>query len=242
MPRKQPLDDPEAQNVPLTGTLTGLRAFFQTVATSTFDLVFPFACAGCGRVESAWCATCEAALVAVPMRVRTAAMPDDLPGKIAVTGVHQGKLQDAIHALKYEHVPALAVSLGARLVAALDSLPWTPQVIVPVPLHHARLAERGYNQSALLAAEVATVYGLPCLPDAVRRERNTRAQVGLTRDERRVNVMNAFTADSTQVSGKIVLIVDDVLTTGATLSACAVAVLDAGAVGVYGLTVSSARD
>jgi ComF family protein len=214
---------------------SGLLAFIQ----QALDLVFPVACSGCGRVDSAWCARCERELAVVEMRVRERQM-GGIP--IAVTGVYAGKLEDAIQALKYDHVTTLAAPLGERLYEALTVLQWSPDVVIPIPLHRTRYQERGYNQSYLLAAEVAHAKRIPCLPDAVQRIRDTRTQVGLTRDERRLNVMNAFTGSKDQCSGKIVLIIDDVLTTGATLHACATAVLKAGGEQVYGLTVAAARD
>jgi competence protein ComFC len=214
---------------------SGLLTFLQ----AAFDLVFPPSCSGCGRVDTVWCDTCAIGLANVPLRVKTTSMPG---GQIAVTGIHAGKLQDAIHALKYDHVTSIAVPLGQRLVAALDTLEWSPDLLIPLPLHRERMIERGYNQSELLARQITAERGIPCLPDAAWRERYTRPQVGLNRDERLQNVMNAFNADSGQCRGRIVLIVDDVLTTGATLSACAAALLEAGAAGVYGLTVAAARD
>lgn len=217
---------------------TGLRAYFQQIGQTCFDLVFPPRCAGCGRADATWCSRCMTATRALPVRLSRR----KVRGMIcAATGIHEGQLQLAVHALKYDQVTELAAPLAARLNRVLDRLGWQPDLILPVPMHHTRQSERGYNQAYLLAAEVAQARGIPCLPQAVRRERYTRSQVGLNHDERLLNVMNAFTADAAQISGRMVLIIDDVLTTGATLNACGAAVSKAGATGVYGLTVTEAR-
>lgn len=215
--------------------MSGLHSFFHQV----FDLVFPPRCVGCGRVDTVWCEHCIADLADVPLKMRTARLKGV---DMATTGIHRGKLQQAVQALKYDDVIELAEPLGARLSAALNTLAWSPDIVIPIPLHRERLQERGYNQSYLLAEQVAAARGIPCLPDAARRERYTRPQVGLSRDERLLNVSNAFIADAAQCRNQKVLIVDDVLTTGATLSACASAVLAAGAAQVCGLTVTVARD
>lgn len=123
---------------------------------------------------------------------------------------------------------------GGEQLAAADC-------VVPVPLHRWRLLRRRYNQSALLARTLAKLAGKRFLHDALRRTRNTAQQAGLTREERQKNVEDAFTVPekrSDAVAGKAVLLVDDVLTTGATLHACTEALLAAGAKTVYILTLA----
>src|SRR5205823_1833243 len=123
----------------------------------------------------------------------------------------------------------------------LAARPLAVDALVPVPLDAARVRERGYNQAALLAAPVAAALDVPLAPTWLRRTRPTRPQVGLSARERRVNVRGAFTCpEPAAVAGQRVLVVDDVMTTGATLEACAEALVAAGAAGVWGLIV--ARD
>jgi ComF family protein len=110
-------------------------------------------------------------------------------------------------------------------------------LIVPVPLHPKRQAERGYNQSALLARELSRQVGLPVAPAELVRTVRTRPQVGLNRDERRANIAGAFRCAGKVTDLRIVL-VDDVCTTGATLEACAAELRSAGAAHVVGLTVA----
>jgi ComF family protein len=161
---------------------------------------------------------------------------------MASTGVHESKIQQAIWSLKYENGRPLAEPLGERLAQHLMHLEWVIDQIVPVPMHAHRQAERGYNQAQLLAEQLALHVALPCVPTALRRWRFTPSQVGLGRDERLANVKDAFAAEENLVKGQTILLIDDVYTTGATLSACAEALLAVGAAAVYGLTVSAARD
>ncbi|MEN8240689.1 MAG: phosphoribosyltransferase family protein [Chloroflexota bacterium] len=113
-------------------------------------------------------------------------------------------------------------------------------MIVPVPLGPKRLKERGYNQAYLLAEAYANRLAIECNQHALRRIRETRTQVGLSIVQRQQNVTGAFKAESKEVSGKRVLLIDDILTTGATLNACAVALKQAGADRVFSLTLAHA--
>lgn len=202
------------------------------------DLLFPPRCAGCGRVDTRWCAECQAALDATEIDLRRGRLPPF--AQSAATGIHEGKLQQAVHALKYADALALAAPLAQRMATSLIPLHWTFDLIAPVPLHPQRLRERGYNQSALLADALAKIAGIPCDLTVFERVRDTPPQVGRSRKERQANVAGAFTADS-RIAGAAALVIDDVFTTGATLQACARAALDAGAGAVYSLTVTVAR-
>jgi ComF family protein len=122
----------------------------------------------------------------------------------------------------------------------LKSLAWEIDVIVPVPLGVARQKERGYNQAALIARPVALETGWAYRPKALSRVRETKTQVGLSIEERRMNVGGAFKAEGEGVAGKNVLLIDDVLTTGSTMEACAAALIEAGAAKVFGLTLARA--
>lgn len=127
---------------------------------------------------------------------------------------------------------------GAELLAEAD-------VILPVPLHRWRLVARRYNQSALLVQGLAQVTGKPALMDGLARTRHTAQQVGLTREQRRQNVEDAFSVPSrhaAKLQGKTVLLVDDVLTTGATIESCACALLEAGVAQVHVLTLGRTVD
>lgn len=133
-----------------------------------------------------------------------------------------------IHALKYQHQFALVDTLIAPLLE-LASNTARPDALLAMPLHPHRLRERGYNQSQLLAAAISHRLNIPLLPLAASRNRNTRPQTGLPLSERHANIKNAFTADTQQVMGKHIAIVDDVMTSGSTLNSLAHSLKRAGA-------------
>ena len=144
--------------------------------------------------------------------------------------------QGIIHLLKYAGKRSLGHRLGELLadVVSGDDRSARADLIVPVPLHPSRLRERGYNQSALIARSMGRCMGTPVDERGLRRIRQTRTQTALTSEERRRNVAGAFEVRSPgRITGRRVLLVDDVLTTGATVDACAVALLDEGASEVF---------
>ena len=230
------------------------------------DLVFPAVCPVCvARSDAAayrpFCAPCWTALpVGVgpgcavcgePFPGLAGALPCDACRRApppyafarAVAPYRDG-MREAIHALKYGRRPVLATPLGRLLAdagAAAAPVPladWA-EGIVPVPLHPTRHAERGFNQAELLAAPGATRWRLPMLPRALARVRPTAPQADLDAEARRANVRDAFKVTRPgEVRGRRVLLVDDVLTTGATVGAAARALLTAGATAVGVLTLA----
>jgi len=159
-------------------------------------------------------------------------------------GEYGGALRELVHLLKYHGMIPLASPLGERLVSVAENPLWREefagcQAVAAVPLESARLRSRGYNQAELLARFVARRLGLPLLPArAFRRVRPTATQAGLTRPQRRENVRGAFEAQSAAVKDRTILLIDDVMTTGATLDSCAAALRDAGATRVLALSVA----
>lgn len=209
---------------------------------AALDLVFPPRCCLCGRLDSPWCADCAHALDEL------APLPGDAPPPITAIlslSVHGDPLRTVIHTLKYEsnraQAQGLARVLGAPLAAAYAHVrdTWQIDLIVPVPLHPNRLRTRGYNQSDLLAQALAGSTALPCHTGVLVRERDTGSQVGRTQAERHAEMNGAFRA-LPGASSRRVLLIDDVLTTGATLTACAEALLAAGAERVCALTLTRA--
>lgn len=149
-----------------------------------------------------------------------------------------GRLQ---RSLKYGNAPFLGRRLGGLLAAHLDgSAAATAEVVVPVPLAQRRSLERGYNQAGALAAGLADALGVAADPQALVRSRATRSQISLARPRRWANVAGAFACpDPAAFRGRTVLLVDDVLTTGATLAASALPLLEAGAT-VHGVALALA--
>ncbi len=134
--------------------------------------------------------------------------------------------------MKYDGLFALAKPLAQIMAASWPAWEPYPDTIVPIPLHKRRQGRRGFNQSALLASHLGQQMEIPVDKQAVNRVKHTMPQIGLSPAERLENVRNAFTADSQQVKNKQILLIDDVYTTGATMSAAADALLASGAAGV----------
>jgi ComF family protein len=156
-------------------------------------------------------------------------------------GVYEGRLRHLIHLLKYERLEPLARPLG-RCLAPLLAEAGPVDVIVPVPLDRRRERQRGFNQAALIAAELSRTAGVPLGRGVLRRVRATETQTGLTRRQRRLNVRGAFRVRRPEaVAGRTVVLVDDVITTGATAAACAAALKRAGAARVVVLALARAR-
>jgi ComF family protein len=140
--------------------------------------------------------------------------------------------------MKYEGFFALSEPLGNLMIKAWPMWQHSFDLVLPIPLHPQRERERGYNQSELLVRQLRKELGWATEPAALKRYRRTRPQLGLTANERRANVRDAFGADSVRVNGKRILLVDDVCTTGSTLASAAEALLNAGArsISAYCLT------
>jgi ComF family protein len=156
--------------------------------------------------------------------------------------IYQEPLRSCIHALKYEGNTRMAEPLGRLLARAYLQYGMRAEVMIPVPLHHERQQQRGYNQAYLLAEVCAAYAGIPLRNDILVRHRATLAQVGLNHDERRQNIAGAFLCTpafaTRALAGRTILLVDDVSTTGATLEACAAPLYVAGALAVWGLVLA----
>jgi ComF family protein len=154
--------------------------------------------------------------------------------------VYEGPIRHALHQLKYHRNMALGEALAQPFARYFSQLDWAVDLVVPVPLGRERLKERGYNQVGLVARPLAASQRRRYAPEALVRTRETKSQVGLTHAERAMNVLGAFKAEIALVSGRNILLVDDVATTGATMSACATALLAAGASSIFALTLARA--
>ncbi len=218
------------------------------------DLLFPPRCGGCGKAGSRWCDDCRRSVVHLQEPLcEICGIPVDAPGPCADCqrarprfralrswSVFDAPVRNALHRLKYRRDLGLGDALAAPLSGFVAALNWPIDLIVPVPLGQKRLQERGYNQVALIARPLAMAMKIDFETDALIRVRETRSQVGLTKLERRENVREAFQAKPKRVINRTVLLMDDVATTGSTLSSCAEALYAAGARDVFALTVSRA--
>jgi ComF family protein len=148
-------------------------------------------------------------------------------------------IREAIHELKYRNLKAISPCLAELLTDYLKANPLPGEALVGVPLHPRRLRERGYNQSSLLARELGRRIGLPVIEDCLIRVKQAQPQVrAVDVEERRRNVADAFVCRDEKVSGKQIILIDDVCTSGATLESCAAALKNKGAMSVWGLTLA----
>ncbi len=223
---------------------------------AALDLLFPRWCIGCGREGEYICGACRRTLKAItppvcprcgrPRSVEIAG--GGCPGCVSWQGdidcirapfLFDGVIRDAIHEFKYNNLRALAPSLARLMYDYLLGSPLPGDCLVPVPVHPKRLRERGYNQSALLARELAGLSGMAVVAGClVRRSYLSPQARSASLTERRNNVSNAFTCRDGRLRGKKVILIDDVSTSGATLNACAAALKAAGAAAVRGLVVA----
>lgn len=214
------------------------------------DLALPARCPGCG-LEGA--PICRACLPALDARLdRPAGIPIGLPSDVPA-GILQlewcapfgGLVRRALHELKYGGETRLAEPFGRAVARRWARVGAGGDVLVPVPVHRDRARRRGYDQAELIARVAAAELGLPYAP-ILERARATIAQFDLDRAARATNVAGAFrlragATSAAPLAGRWVVLVDDVVTTGATLSACAAPLRAAGAVGVSAVTVARER-
>jgi ComF family protein len=154
--------------------------------------------------------------------------------------VFDSPIQNALHTIKYRRNIGLADSVALQMTEFVRALCWNVDMLIPAPLGKNRLKERGYNQVGLVARPLALELGMLYAPNGLTKVRETRSQVGLTISQRRENVSQAYQADPSAVKRKSVLLMDDVATTGSTISACTESLLSAGATEVYALTIARA--
>jgi len=227
---------------------------FYRLGWTILDWVFPPVCGGCGRAGSRWCADCQRRVQIVRGDLcSSCGIPEtkaalcrtcelDRPAFYALRSwaVFDEPVRTAIHKLKYRRDVGLGDALAVGLSRFVDELNWPIDVVTPIPLGARRRRERGYNQVGLIALPLALSLDIAYEPGALSRRRETRSQVGLNREQRRQNLQGAFRAEGKKVRGRNVLLMDDVATTGATLSSGAEALLAAGANRVYALTAARA--
>jgi competence protein ComFC len=215
--------------------------------------LFPRWCIGCGREGDFICPSCLKSLPRIkpPLcprcgrpQLHAILCPSCAGWQAEIDGIRSpfrfdGVIRQAIHELKYRNLRAIAGLFARLLNDYLVTNPVPGEVVVAVPLHPKRLRERGYNQSQLLAQELAKLTKLPLIDDCLIRERHSLPQARTANVvERRSNVANAFSCRDRRLKGKPVLLIDDVSTSGATLDGCARALKKAGATSVWGLVLA----
>jgi ComF family protein len=224
-----------------------------TILGRLLRALFPSRCLGCGLRGVELCPACRTTIpwltaevcpiCAAPTRLARIcgscrAEPPALDGSRAACRF-DGVVRSAVHDLKYRGIQARAALLAELIAETLGRLPLAADVLVPVPLAPGRRRQRGFNQAELIAIRLGNRLGWPVEPSLLARLRETSRQVERSAGERRANVAGAFGCSVPEaVIGRRVAVVDDVMTTGATLNACAEALKEAGASRVYGIVVA----
>lgn len=226
------------------------------IKEALLDLLFPPRCVGCHHPGTWLCPECWRGIERItdplcPCCGRPVAQSDRLCSVCRrmsppIDGIRsavyfEGTLREAIHRFKYRGGRVLARPLGRLMAERWSAYHIPAEVLIPVPLHPARLAERGYNQATLLARALGTTIGLPVEMGSLVRIRATAPQVTLDAAARQENVRGAFRCLDKRMVGRQVVLIDDVCTTGATLSACSAALQEAGASSVWAYTLARPR-
>jgi len=220
---------------------------------SALDLLFPPVCGGCEKVGSHWCVECQQRVQILTGTVcEICGLPQDTDGicntcraerphfhALRAWAVFDDPVKHALHKLKYSRNFSMGDALAVQMADFAKNLNWHTDMLIPIPLGRQRMKERGYNQAGMIAEPLARALGIEFAPKALVRRKETRSQVGLSKQERKKNVFDAFQAGA-GVSGRTILVLDDVSTTGSTLSSSAEALLSSGAKDVYALTVARA--
>ena len=232
------------------------RSRVQQVANGLMGLLLPPICAVCKQAGDLLCPDCRADLPRIECVLCTrcgcrvldetavychrCARQPHLMQQVRTPFFFEDPLAKIIHQLKYNGLFALATPVAELMAEAWPEAASAVDVIIPIPLHPQRQKKRGYNQAALLAQGLAQQWDVPMREDWLQRSRHTQPQVGLSLAERQRNVTGAFTAVTNTLTGQHVLLVDDVYTTGSTLTAATKVLLEAGASAVWGYCAARA--
>jgi competence protein ComFC len=219
---------------------------FRVIAKNILNLIYPVHCAGCGKALSvdsgaSLCAGCLGSIKTSPFLGPIARDPRRYFTLARSACIYEGVLKELIHSFKYNGKISLAKTLSSYMIPVVSKDKGMIQGINAVsfvPAYDSLIGSRDYNHSQVLAGIIAREFGLPLL-DSLKKVRRTRPQNELSREERLVNLIDAFNVkDKRAVKDMKILLVDDVMTTGATLDECAKTLLDSGAREVRCLTLS----
>jgi ComF family protein len=218
------------------------------------DLIFPRCCEACDKSlvgnEQTICTSCRIALPRIErtgvhaegVQYRFVAFSEVVSTQAFLLFTKKGKVQKLLHALKYKGNKEVGILMGfmfGQELMAENRLP-EAELIISVPLHKKKMAKRGYNQSDLLAEGLSNATGIPWSGTALFRNKYTETQTGKSKKERQDNVEGVFSAEK-DLNHKCVILIDDVLTTGATLGACVDALKQAGCQKFHILTIAVAQ-
>ena len=230
-----------------------MNSYITTLGRDLLHLIAPSLCPSCEEpiltTLEGICEACRASLLPAPYPedIYEALLEEYEPEDLGLEAIgalftfeQDSPVQRLIHAIKYKGCRALGKEMGQELGLTLEAFQefLTIDVITPVPLHRAKLRQRGYNQAEQIGYGFAEARNIEFVPQGLKREQHTLSQTTLSASARRRNVSGAFSVTATAFTGATVLVCDDVFTTGATLNACALALLDAGALSVIAATIA----
>lgn len=196
-------------------------------------------CFYCRKTGTDFCTTCQSRLSSIEVE-SIARKIDNYRSVFSTTRATNNLMRRSLAHVKYENLPVLANMLGVRLGTLAQRHGIEADYIIPVPLSEERQKERGYNQSYLYALELSNMVNIPVLEHGLLKTKHTQSQIDLTADERLINVADAF-ALNCDVQGKSIIVIDDTLTTGATLKECGKVLLEGGASELHAITIATAK-
>ncbi|MFA6304470.1 MAG: ComF family protein [Patescibacteria group bacterium] len=227
-----------------------MKNVIQKIFNFILALIFPVECLGCNEEDTYLCTDCLAKIKIYDQPPTFEHPLNHLNGIIYAADYHQKLLQKTIHNFKFRFIQELAISLAKILAGFWEnykavqthncaSLHIANTLIIPVPLNKKRLLERGFNQAELIAKIFAERFNYPLLTNIVIRSKNTPHQVGLNKKQRTNNIANAFQIlDASTIQNCIIILIDDVVTTGSTMEEIAKILKENGALEVWGLTIA----
>jgi ComF family protein len=229
---------------------------FRSITSPFLDFVYPPICVSCKQAlpygsqkvcEKCWNSIDRISRVhPLYIETREKLLADGTVSDLVSVFVFQkeGAFQHIAHALKYDGFESIGRELGERLGITMKEWNIHADVLIPIPLHKAKQRERGFNQAEQIARGVASVTGVEVCSDAIRRVKHTQTQTQLTSDERKKNMEAAFAFNpscSKRTSDKTCVLIDDVITTGATIQSCAQELMGAGAANVIASSAALAQ-
>ncbi len=237
------------------GTIEAFIHSVRSVLGPLIDFIFPPACVACSRLLiNAERHVCRPCWDSIPRLTGDHPLFLDTKQKLLDTGVitdlvsvflfeKDGVFQKLAHALKYDGFGSVGILLGREIGNAMLRRGVRADLLVPVPLHKAKLRERGFNQAERIACGISQATNIPLRADLIQRRRVTKTQTKLSLLERRLNVDGAFSPATGEkvIDGIICVLVDDVITTGATISSCAKELIEAGASGIIAVSAALAE-
>jgi len=223
------------------------RFFWEAV-----DFVYPPSCAGCEKPGELFCRDCKTKVNSLHLPIceicgypilNNGVCPDcqnETPPYAALRSwaEYTGPLRKALHRLKYKNDLGLGMFFSLPLIQIIYAEKWDFDFVIPIPISKSHRKTRGYNQAALIAKPISLALGRPMFQSSVARVKETQSQIDLSRAERFKNLQSAFSPNSAKLLNKKVLLVDDIVTTGATMISCAQTLREAGCSQVYCISVA----